>query len=182
MGHTVPGHLWGTRSLLYWPMITWIKALQVTYQQVTSGVMSTMIKVWQVTCNIHRNGCKNATGHTTFSCQFHSNSLQASFNITLAKESRLDRQDEPSLGGIIKFFSKSPFKLNWTWIFSFKSKRTCKHIHSTFLFLQSSPKEVHIDFIQFSKWPQVTDPDTGSCRVCQKWPEVGVGDQGTSGN
>ncbi len=33
--------------------------------------------------------------------------------------------------------------------------------------LQSSPKEVHIDFIQFSHWPRVTDPDPGSCQVCQ---------------
>ncbi len=49
--------------------------------------------------------------------------------------------------------------------------------------LHSSPKEVHIDFVQFSRWPWVTDPDLGSCRFCQwKWPEVGVGDLGTSGN
>ncbi len=33
-------------------------------------------------------------------------------------------------------------------------------------FIHSSP-EVHIVFIQFSQWAQVTDPDPGSCRVCQ---------------
>ena len=61
-----------------------------------------------------------------------------------------------------------------------------------------SPREVHIDLPQFSRWPWVTDPDLGSCRFCQmvltaicksysqdqltklKWPEVGVGDLGTS--
>ncbi len=34
------------------------------------------------------------------------------------------------------------------------------HVHS-------SPKEVHIDLPQFSRWPWVTDPDLGSCRCCQ---------------
>ena len=33
--------------------------------------------------------------------------------------------------------------------------------------LHSSPKEVHTDFIQFSWWPWVTDPDPGSCQICQ---------------
>ena len=33
--------------------------------------------------------------------------------------------------------------------------------------LQSSPKEVHIDFIQFPWWPWITDPDPGSYWVCQ---------------
>ncbi len=33
--------------------------------------------------------------------------------------------------------------------------------------LHSSPKEVHIDLPQFSRWPWVTDPDLGSCRFCQ---------------
>ncbi len=35
-----------------------------------------------------------------------------------------------------------------------------------FLSIHSSPKEVHIDFIQFSWWPWVTDPDPGSCQIC----------------
>ena len=33
--------------------------------------------------------------------------------------------------------------------------------------LPSSPKEVHNDFTQFSRWPWVTDPDLGSWRICQ---------------
>ncbi len=39
--------------------------------------------------------------------------------------------------------------------------------HCNHLSLHSSPKEVHIDFAQFSWWPRVTDPDPGSCQVCQ---------------
>ncbi len=35
------------------------------------------------------------------------------------------------------------------------------------ILLHSSPKEVHIDFTQFSRWPRVTDPDPWSCQVCQ---------------
>ncbi len=45
------------------------------------------------------------------------------------------------------------------------------------LCLHSSPKELHIDFIQFSWWPRVTDPCPGSSQVCQmvfgvicEWP------------
>ena len=37
----------------------------------------------------------------------------------------------------------------------------------TFCPMHSSPKEVHIDFIQFSWWPRVTDIDPGSYQVCQ---------------
>ncbi len=67
--------------------------------------------------------------------------------------------------------------------------------------LHSSPKEVHIDSPQFSRWPRVTNPDLGSCQFCQmvltaickrphsqdqltklKWPKVGVSDLGTSEN
>ena len=33
--------------------------------------------------------------------------------------------------------------------------------------VHSSPKEVHIDFAQFFWWPQVTDPNPGSCQDCQ---------------
>ncbi len=33
--------------------------------------------------------------------------------------------------------------------------------------LHSSPKEVHIDFTQYSQWPPVTDPYPGSWKVCQ---------------
>ncbi len=33
--------------------------------------------------------------------------------------------------------------------------------------LHSSPKEVHIDLPQFSWWPWITDPDLGSCQLCQ---------------
>ncbi len=33
--------------------------------------------------------------------------------------------------------------------------------------LHSSLKELHIDFIHFFWWPWVTDPDPGSCQVCQ---------------
>ncbi len=36
-------------------------------------------------------------------------------------------------------------------------------IRYTFI-LHSSPKELHIDFNQFSGWPQLTEPDPGSCR------------------
>ena len=67
--------------------------------------------------------------------------------------------------------------------------------------IHSSPTEVHIHIIQFSRWPRVANPGPGSCQVCQmvlrilfliqcilhsqdhltklKWPEVGVGDRGT---
>ena len=33
--------------------------------------------------------------------------------------------------------------------------------------LTLTTKEVHIDFIQFSCWPRVIDPDPGSFKVCQ---------------
>ena len=73
-------------------------------------------------------------------------------------------------------------------------------------FLQSSPKEVYIDFVEFSRLPHFEDSDPGSCQVCQmvlgvickrpclkitysqdhltklKRPEFGVGGLGTSGN
>ena len=35
------------------------------------------------------------------------------------------------------------------------------------LVIHSSPKEVHIEFIPFSRWPGAADPDPGSCQVCQ---------------
>ena len=33
--------------------------------------------------------------------------------------------------------------------------------------IHSSQKEVHIDFAQFSRWRRVTEPNPGSCQVCQ---------------
>ena len=33
--------------------------------------------------------------------------------------------------------------------------------------IHTSPKEVHIDFAHFSRWHRVTDPNLGSCHVCQ---------------
>ena len=33
--------------------------------------------------------------------------------------------------------------------------------------VHSSPKEVHIDFVQFSRWPWLTDPNPGAWQVCQ---------------
>ncbi len=42
--------------------------------------------------------------------------------------------------------------------------------------VHSSPKEVHINLPQFSRWPWVTDHDLGSCRFCKmiwgrgRWP------------
>ena len=38
--------------------------------------------------------------------------------------------------------------------------------------VHSSPKEVHIDFIQLSRWPRVTDPDPDH----GSWPGLGVSD------
>ncbi len=47
------------------------------------------------------------------------------------------------------------------------------HVHGPVLFhscmpnIHSSPKEVYIDFTQFSQWPRVKDPDPSSFRICQ---------------
>ena len=41
------------------------------------------------------------------------------------------------------------------------------HMFWTVFSVHSSPKEMHIDFAQFSRWPWVTDPVAGSCRFCQ---------------
>ncbi len=72
--------------------------------------------------------------------------------IPLLKFIKFERSSLPS-----KIFGHAP---NWSIGVSRKAG------WNAFIYIHYSPKEEHIDFTQFARWPRVTDPDHGSCGVC----------------